>query len=492
VHLRQRQRHPPPRATDVEEHVTHRRRRPDVVLDDVERVLERALQVGRQVAAQPVQVPEDPHEARRIAAQGVGVTVGQVQAAVVEHQAVDQGLLALAALGRAPARQRLLAARDEPSAHAMDPARVQVVLAHEALDAEGVAVVGVAEVLGDLRLQVARQHVVLVAGEEVQLVARAPQEGERGVGARLLARRDESLVGQLAQRAGAELGRAQPHRRVHVAQAAGRLLDVGLADVGRGAELAVALLALGQRHRQELAEVLAVDVVAQDAAEAREESPVALDQPRLLHRGAAGEVGAGHGHAVLQRAQAVAHLQAEVPQRVEQLLHDPLHERRQLPVVDDHEVDVRRGVQLATSVAAQRDHHERNRRQPGPADVGHDEPGERLHHAVDEAGVRADGFLTRRPLDVHGLEGVQSLGEGAAEEFEPQAAPVLGTFGSRLGAPGAAVQLGRHGGSSLTAGQQECQTSSGTGAATVGGLNRPGPGHRVRSRSDTRAEERRS
>ena len=142
----------------------------------------------------------------------------------------------------------------------MDDARVQVVVVHEALDAEHIAVVLVAEVLGQARLQVAAEHVVLVAGEEVQLVAHPPQKGQGGVGGVLLAGADEALARQLAQRARAELRRAQPHRRVHVAQAARGLLDVGLADVGRGAELAVALIALGERLREELREVVAIDV----------------------------------------------------------------------------------------------------------------------------------------------------------------------------------------------------------------------------------------
>src|SRR5207253_11499067 len=124
----------------------------------------------------------------------------------------------------------------------------------------------------------------------------------------LVVRTDEPGFAQLAQRAGAELGRPRPHGRVHVAQPARGLLAVRLADVERGPVLTVALLALGQRRRQELLEVAAVDVVAQHASEAREQLLVPDDEPGLLHRGAAGEVRARHGHAVLQRAQAVADL----------------------------------------------------------------------------------------------------------------------------------------------------------------------------------------
>src|SRR5207249_9014273 len=140
------------------------------------------------------------------------------------------------------------------------------------------------------RLDVAREHVVLVARKKVQLVAGAPEKGQRRVGGRLLARRDESLVAELAQGAGAELGGAEPHRGVDVAQPARRLLHVRLADVRRRAVAAITLVALAQGRLEELAEVAPVDVVAQDAAEPGEQPPLAGEEPRLLHRGAARKV----------------------------------------------------------------------------------------------------------------------------------------------------------------------------------------------------------
>src|SRR2546422_6283615 len=131
-----------------------------------------------------------------------GVAVGEVEPAVEEHEPVRERLLPLAPLGGAATRERLLTARDEALRHPVDDPRVQIVVAHEALDAERRLVVLIAEVLGDPRLEVAREDVVLVAREEVELVAYPPEERQRGVGRRLLARRDEPLVGELAQRAG--------------------------------------------------------------------------------------------------------------------------------------------------------------------------------------------------------------------------------------------------------------------------------------------------
>ena len=55
----------------------------------------------------------------------------------VDHdQAVGQRLLAELSLHGAPVRERLPAARDEPTGHAVYDTRVQIVVAHELLDGE--------------------------------------------------------------------------------------------------------------------------------------------------------------------------------------------------------------------------------------------------------------------------------------------------------------------------------------------------------------------
>ena len=100
----------------------------------------------------------------------------------MHDEPVGERLLAQPPLHGGAARQRLAAAGDQAARDAVDHARVQVVVAHELLDPERELVARVAEVLGDLRLDVAREHVVLVPGEEVQLVAHPPQEGQRLVG----------------------------------------------------------------------------------------------------------------------------------------------------------------------------------------------------------------------------------------------------------------------------------------------------------------------
>src|SRR3989442_2738498 len=152
--------------------------------------------------------------------------------------------------------------------------------------------------------------------EEVELVAHAPEDREPSMRGRLLAGGDEPLAGEPAKRPGAELRLAEPHGRVHVAEAARRLLDVRLADVWRRAVLAVARVALHQGRLEELAEVAAEHLLAQHALEAREQASVAGEEARLLHGGAAREVRARHRNAVVERAEAVGDVEAQGPERV--------------------------------------------------------------------------------------------------------------------------------------------------------------------------------
>src|SRR5262245_19178874 len=442
VHLRERHRHPPPRPADVEEQLPHRRRAAKVVVDQVERLLDRSLELDGQLAPEPMQMPEHLHEPRRVGGEHRAVAVGEIEAPVDEDEAVGQRLMTVAPLGDATHGDRLLAARDEPARDAMNGARVEVVLAHEPLDVEAALVPLVAEVPRDSRLHVPAEHVVLVAGEEMKLVANTPQEGEGGVRRRLLAWRDQPLVVELAQRARAELRGGQPHRRVHVAQATRRLLDVRLADVGRRAVFAVPLVALGQGRRQELLEVALVDVLLEHSTEPGEQPAVAGEEPRRRHGRSAGQVGPGDRDTVRQRAQAVADLESEVPQRVEQLLGHPLDVRGQLSVVDHHEVDVGRRMELATAVTAQGDDDERGCRQT--IGVACNELRQRLHEVVHHAGMGLQGLLAGRPTGAHDLHGVEPHGDGCTEEVEPESPPVVRPVGLGLGAPGPVIQLGRH------------------------------------------------
>src|SRR5262249_20461138 len=304
--------------------------------------------------------------------------------------------------GAAPG-ERLLAARDEPARHAVDDAGVEIVVTHELLDVQRHLVAHVAEALGDLRLDVAREHIVLVSGEEGELVAHAPEKGEGGVRQAILAPRDEPLLEEIAQGARAELARGEPHGGVEIAQPARRLLHVGLAHVRGAAELPVALVALGQRRLQELTEVLAVHVLREDLAEALEEPAVSDDVARLLHGGARGEVGARHRHAIGQAPHRVADGETQVPQRVEQSLRDALDVRPHVAVVDDHEIQVGERSQLAAPVSAEGHQHDGRRGGAFLLRVVHRQAEERGEESVHEGRVGLDGLLPRGATQMRGL-----------------------------------------------------------------------------------------
>ena len=90
------------------------------------------------------------------------------------------------------------------------------------------------------------------------------------------------------------------------------------------------------------------------------------DQPRLDQRGLGLHVGVGHLDAILEAAHRVADLQPDVPKRIQNAVNDlgQMRQRpapgRNLPVVQEHEINVAVRIQLRAPVAA--DGHQRQRR----------------------------------------------------------------------------------------------------------------------------------
>ena len=273
VHLAKRLGHAPPAPADVEEEIAHLHGAAEAVVHEVERLFDGAVDVHPQLESQTVGMPEHLHEPHRLGAEVAPVGVDEVDALVHHEQAVGQRLLAQPAQHGAPPGQRLLAAGDEPARHTVDDTGVEVVVAHELLDVQRVLVALVAEALGDLGLEIAREHVVLVSREKVELVADAPQKGE----AASVSRSSLRVIRPFSRRSRSvrapNLVEAS-HIAVWRSRSPRGLLHVGLAHVRRAAELPVALIALGERGLEELAEVLAVDVLREDPAEALEEPPV--------------------------------------------------------------------------------------------------------------------------------------------------------------------------------------------------------------------------
>ena len=431
VHPPQRRRDPAPRAEDRQEQRLELGRGPPGLLGERGGgLLEGPLQLDVELAPELLGVPEDAQDAGRVHLESAGLR--EVEPAVEDDQPVGERGPPAAAAHRAVAGEPLLAAGDEARGDAMDRARVAIVVAHERLDAEADLVVLVAEALRHRRLEPALEDVLLRAGQEVELVPDAPDEGERRVRRVALLGRQVPLVLELAERPRAESRRGEPERRVDVPEPPGRLLDVRLLEVHRAAVPAVALVPLGQHLGEELRVVPPVDLAAERLLEGAEQALVAGEHAGRLHRGAAGQVRPGEGEAIVERAAGMADAEAEVPERVEDLLRHPLDVRGDLAPVDEHEVEVRGGVELPPPVAAERDQDEPRRGMAGGAHLGGGRLVQAAEEVVHERRVGADALGARRAVGVAGLQAVVGGGDVLAEDFQAGAPAPLGPL--RLGA----------------------------------------------------------
>ncbi len=120
----------------------------------------------------------------------------------------------------------------------------------------------------------------------------------------------------------------------------------------------MALVALRElRHHESRGRSLE-DRVVQPLLQLAVEHLVAPEEARLQKSGADRHVGGSLADALLDGARGVADLEADIPERVEQILHHLLRIGRGLVGVEKQQVDVGERRQLAASVAADRDHRQ--------------------------------------------------------------------------------------------------------------------------------------
>ena len=227
-----------------------------------------------------------------------------------------------------------------------DIARVGVHVAHEALDALAGRAFVVAEVEGDGGLEALAQHVHGAVDVVMHLGADAQQEIVGGFQLLALAFADEVVRLQLLEGTDAILEEGHPEQVLIVAQAAAAVLEVGLLHAGGVAELGAPGGLVGQAHGDVFLLVPDDTFADQGLLEPLEQLLVARDEPRLDERGLGLHVAVGDLDAVLDAADRVADLEADVPQRVERAVNDAGQMRQRagaggdLPAVQEHEVNV--------------------------------------------------------------------------------------------------------------------------------------------------------
>ena len=151
---------------------------------------------------------------------------------------------------------------------------------------------------------------------------------------------------------------------------------------------------------------------------------IAPDVARFEHGGADGEIALGVADGLLDRARRLPDLEAEIPQRVEQVLDHLLGMRCALIGGEEKQIDIGEGRELAAAIAADRDQrHALARRRIGDqVDVGRDKIVERANELIDEEGKRVHGFgAARTALEAllhfgtaRGERGFQRFGDALA------------------------------------------------------------------------------
>ena len=297
------------------------------------------LGVGAQVAIDQAEILGDQPQAGRMDVEAVALghfeqaehveralgerlPRGQGEPTAVDAEALD--LLAEdAEIGQPEDRLAVLRLEGgaEDAGEVTDVLGGQEVVLHQPLDAAGAGVIGVAQALRQLGLEIEAQALLRPAREIVEADAHRPQEGLGLVEGGGLGGGEHAALDQRRDVIGFVEILGDPEEGVEIAQAALALLDVGLEDIARDAHAAVALVALGQLGLDERAAGAGDDLLGVAPAELLIELLVAAEVAGLQEVGADGHVRLGLTDAVIDRAGGVADLQAEVPEVIEDVLH---------------------------------------------------------------------------------------------------------------------------------------------------------------------------
>ena len=309
------------------------------------------------VAAFRLRPAEDRHETHRALSERVladrrDAPAGDEQP-VAQRAGLDPG-----AVDRRGVQPLRLQRRAQDPGELADALRDEEVVLHEPLDGEVAAARPVAHARRDLRLPVEGEAILRAPADDVKVRPDPPEKVLRPREAVVLVLVQHAPVGERAEAVDAEEVLGDPEQHVEVAQAPLAVLHVGLEQIARIAGAHVALVSLAQLGGDELGLGAGHKLVEKAPAERVVERPVAPHVARFEHGGADRHVLPRSAQAVGDRTRGVTHLEAEVPQHVEQMLDDLLAAPGQLVGVQNEDIDIGMGREVAPAVAAHRDQRE--------------------------------------------------------------------------------------------------------------------------------------
>ncbi len=270
-----------------------------------------------------------------------------------------------------------------------DPSHRLIEALHHLLD-RGVAFPLEAQHLGHGALAVKQQPVVALVDGHVQGEAHLPEEILAVEQLAILGPVEKTVAGHLEQGGGAEVAASHPGQGLDVAQSPRIALEIRFELVGGAEKL---LMALGLLFALGLEELLARPEVlgAGGLLELLEARLAAGDVARLDEVGGDRDVAAPLLDALAHVAHRLAHLQLEIPQQGDELADaQPQHLVQLVPFVEDQQVDVGVGVQLAAAIAPHRDQGEIRlvKAEFLP------QPGQQLVHVFGAGGYQLDDVVT--------------------------------------------------------------------------------------------------
>ncbi len=236
---------------------------------------------------------------------------------------------------------------------------------------------------------------------------------------------DEFAFFQFAQCPRAIFEERHPQQILKIAQAAAAVLDVRLLHAGGIAEFGMTRLLVGDTLGNVFFLKPVHAFVDDDALKLFEQCLVTDNQARFDERGFGLHVGVGHLHAIVQAADRIADLQADVPKRVEHTVNQlgqvgEWFARRDLAFVQKHEVNVAVRIQFRAAIAA--DGHQRQWRKlllrPGRKAALRGLP-EVPQHGVEHRGARPADFPPIRAAVVPQFEPVRFHLEKALATRKP-------------------------------------------------------------------------
>ena len=259
---------------------------------------------------------------------------------------------------------------------------IEEVVLHEPFDRAGAGMVGIAHQSRHPFLHVEGQAVFFPVGQVMKIGA---HRGQVILG---LGEAPGLALGNHAERHhGGDLFHpvnvfGDPEQRMKVAKAALAFLDVGLQNVTRIAGPLMPLVALGKLGFDERRPGTPGDFRPEAGAQGLEQLRLAGHQPGLQHGGADGDVALAAPHAFVHRPDRLAHLEAEIPQQIEDVFDDLFGITVLLVGQQEQEVDVGMGRQFGPAITAHG--HQRHALSGGGIGAGIDGAGGELEQRRDQ------------------------------------------------------------------------------------------------------------